>query len=246
MATCFIFVYVFVVSYRLQDRSVLEGGPLQVHLLPCRPESNQGFTLRLLRHQGSVLSSHQPYLLASSPISPWFMCLFCLFVFLVQVTDFFMAGNFCAEAINGPTTQNGLPPFVWDKFSSISHQGLPQFYNFSFVRMQPHLFKPWGRQTALCLLADNNEWYNLSIFFILSVDLNVYIASCWQMLKSSTFVSIRASFHWTKCTALICQSHFGSVLSCVYESGCVGWFTGVYLNASAICALNTKSTSAIF
>ncbi|XP_014910889.1 phospholipase B-like 1 [Poecilia latipinna] len=59
-----------------------------------------------------------------------------------KVTDFYMAGNFVAEAVNGPTTQDGLPPFVWDKFSSISHQGLPQYYNFTFVRMQPVLFEP--------------------------------------------------------------------------------------------------------
>lgn len=63
-------------------------------------------------------------------------------LFFVQVTDFLMAGDFRAEAVNGPTTQDGLPPFVWDKFSSISHQGLPQYYNFTFVRMQPLLFEP--------------------------------------------------------------------------------------------------------
>uniref|UniRef100_A0A3P9KE14 Phospholipase B-like n=1 Tax=Oryzias latipes TaxID=8090 RepID=A0A3P9KE14_ORYLA len=59
-----------------------------------------------------------------------------------KVTDFFMAGDFTAEAVNGPTTQDGLPPFYWDKFSSISHQGLPRFYNFTFVTMQPLMFKP--------------------------------------------------------------------------------------------------------
>ncbi|XP_047213488.1 phospholipase B-like 1 isoform X2 [Girardinichthys multiradiatus] len=59
-----------------------------------------------------------------------------------KVTDFNMAGDFVAEAVNGPTTQDGLPPFFWDKFSSISHQGLPRYYNFTFVRMQPRLFEP--------------------------------------------------------------------------------------------------------
>lgn len=59
-----------------------------------------------------------------------------------KVTDFQMAGDFSAEAVNGPTTQDGLLPFSWDKFSSISHQGLPQYYNFTFVRMQPLLFQP--------------------------------------------------------------------------------------------------------
>ncbi|KAG8006400.1 Phospholipase B-like 1 [Nibea albiflora] len=59
-----------------------------------------------------------------------------------KVTDFLMAGEFKAEAVNGPTTQDGLPPFIWDKFSSISHQGLPDFYNFTFIKMQPLLFEP--------------------------------------------------------------------------------------------------------
>ncbi|KAL6103320.1 plbd1 [Pungitius sinensis] len=59
-----------------------------------------------------------------------------------KVTDFHMAGDFRAEAVNGPTTQDGLPPFLWDKFSSISHQGLPQYYNFTFIPMQPVLFEP--------------------------------------------------------------------------------------------------------
>uniref|UniRef100_A0AAZ1XX45 Phospholipase B-like n=1 Tax=Oreochromis aureus TaxID=47969 RepID=A0AAZ1XX45_OREAU len=59
-----------------------------------------------------------------------------------KVTDFHLAGDFRAEAVNGPTTQDGLPPFSWDKFSSISHQGLPQYYNFTFIKMQPILFDP--------------------------------------------------------------------------------------------------------
>ncbi|XP_041634444.1 phospholipase B-like 1 [Cheilinus undulatus] len=59
-----------------------------------------------------------------------------------KVTDFLMAEKFTAEALNGPTTQGGLPPFSWGNFSSISHQGLPTYYNFTFVRMQPLLFRP--------------------------------------------------------------------------------------------------------
>lgn len=60
----------------------------------------------------------------------------------MQVTDFLMAAAFHAEAVNGPTTQDGLPPFSWDRFTNVSHQGLPLYYNFTFIRMQPHLFKP--------------------------------------------------------------------------------------------------------
>ncbi|KAM4634899.1 phospholipase B-like 1 [Polymixia lowei] len=59
-----------------------------------------------------------------------------------KVTDFHMAEDFRAEALNGPTTQGGLPPFSWDKFNSTKHQGLPRYYNFTFVSMQPLLFTP--------------------------------------------------------------------------------------------------------
>ncbi|XP_047427646.1 phospholipase B-like 1 [Mugil cephalus] len=59
-----------------------------------------------------------------------------------KVTDFHMAGDFRAEAVNGPTTQGGLPPFSWTKFGSMSHQGLPPYYNFTFVQMEPRLFNP--------------------------------------------------------------------------------------------------------
>ncbi|XP_071758129.1 phospholipase B-like 1 [Centroberyx gerrardi] len=59
-----------------------------------------------------------------------------------KVTDFHMAEEFRAEALNGPTTQDGLPPFSWDKFNSTAHQGLPPYYNFTFVSMQPLLFTP--------------------------------------------------------------------------------------------------------
>nr|XP_029132146.1 phospholipase B-like 1 isoform X2 [Labrus bergylta] len=60
-----------------------------------------------------------------------------------KVTDFNMAEMFSAEALNGPTTQGGLPPFTWvGNFSSISHQGLPPSFNFTFVKMYPLLFRP--------------------------------------------------------------------------------------------------------
>lgn len=59
-----------------------------------------------------------------------------------KVTDFLMAKDFRAEAVNGPTTQDGLLPFMWENFRNVTHQGLPPYYNFTFVRMQPFLFKP--------------------------------------------------------------------------------------------------------
>ncbi|XP_062335377.1 phospholipase B-like 1 [Osmerus eperlanus] len=59
-----------------------------------------------------------------------------------KVTDYHMAEQFQAEAVNGPTTQHGLPPFSWDGFNSTAHQGLPLVYNFTFTDMQPLLFTP--------------------------------------------------------------------------------------------------------
>lgn len=59
-----------------------------------------------------------------------------------KVTDYHMSEQLQAEAVNGPTTQGGLPPFSWDSFNSTAHQGLPQFYNFTFTAMQPLLFTP--------------------------------------------------------------------------------------------------------
>ncbi|XP_055875484.1 phospholipase B-like 1 [Biomphalaria glabrata] len=57
-----------------------------------------------------------------------------------KVSDFNMAQKFQADIISGPTTQSGLPVFTWKgKFANISHVGLPEAYNFSFVRTQPSL-----------------------------------------------------------------------------------------------------------
>ncbi|KAK7939393.1 hypothetical protein WMY93_002719 [Mugilogobius chulae] len=59
-----------------------------------------------------------------------------------KVTDYHMAADFRAEAVNGPTSQGELPMFRWDKFTNISHVGLPRFYNYTFVPMEPILFNP--------------------------------------------------------------------------------------------------------
>lgn len=59
-----------------------------------------------------------------------------------KVTDFGMAQRFVSEAVNGPTTEGGLPPFTWAVFNSTEHQGLPHLYNYTFITMQPALFTP--------------------------------------------------------------------------------------------------------
>ncbi|XP_067101308.1 phospholipase B-like 1 [Osmerus mordax] len=56
-----------------------------------------------------------------------------------KVTDYQMARQLAAEAVNGPTTQGGLPPFSWSRFNLTVHQGLPHTYNYSFVTLQPSL-----------------------------------------------------------------------------------------------------------
>ncbi|XP_029313008.1 phospholipase B-like 1 [Cottoperca gobio] len=59
-----------------------------------------------------------------------------------KVTDYQMAVQLVAEAINGPTTQGGLRPFSWQSFNLTTHQGLPHTYNFPFVTMRPTLRRP--------------------------------------------------------------------------------------------------------
>ncbi|KAM3859749.1 phospholipase B-like 1 [Diretmus argenteus] len=59
-----------------------------------------------------------------------------------KVTDYQMALQLVAEAINGPTTQGGLHPFSWQRFNHTAHRGLPQTYNFPFVTMRPSLHWP--------------------------------------------------------------------------------------------------------
>lgn len=59
-----------------------------------------------------------------------------------KVTDLLMAKQFASEAVNGPTTEGGLPPFSWDQFNGTTHQGLPRLYNYTFIPMRPLLFTP--------------------------------------------------------------------------------------------------------
>ena len=44
-----------------------------------------------------------------------------------------------AQAINGPSRSKGygdLPPFSWEKFEDVVHDGLPETYDFDFVNME--------------------------------------------------------------------------------------------------------------
>ncbi|XP_037611856.1 phospholipase B-like 1 isoform X1 [Sebastes umbrosus] len=59
-----------------------------------------------------------------------------------KVTDYRMAVQLVAEAINGPTTQGGLRPFSWRSFNLTTHRGLPHTYSFPFVTMRPTLHRP--------------------------------------------------------------------------------------------------------
>uniref|UniRef100_A0A8C5GPD2 Phospholipase B-like n=1 Tax=Gouania willdenowi TaxID=441366 RepID=A0A8C5GPD2_GOUWI len=59
-----------------------------------------------------------------------------------KVTDYQMALQLAAEAINGPTTQGGLRPFSWQSFNLTAHRALPHTYDFPFVTMRPTLPHP--------------------------------------------------------------------------------------------------------
>lgn len=73
---------------------------------------------------------------------PSLLCALLTHIYLmVQVTDYKMAVQLAAEAINGPTTQ-GLRPFSWQSFNLTTHQGLPHTYNFPFLTMRPTLHRP--------------------------------------------------------------------------------------------------------
>jgi len=47
-----------------------------------------------------------------------------------------LALNRIAYAVNGPTTQ-GQITFDWSKFDSYPHLGMPQLFNFGWVKMSP-------------------------------------------------------------------------------------------------------------
>jgi hypothetical protein len=57
--------------------------------------------------------------------------------FLFQVSNLAMAKNFTADIINGPTLGNNLPMFSWSDSYKQSHIGLPQKYDFNFLRTSP-------------------------------------------------------------------------------------------------------------
>lgn len=54
-----------------------------------------------------------------------------------KVTSSNLAAEFAAYAVNGPTTDGGLPPFSWNPDDPQIHQGHPSVFDFSFELMQP-------------------------------------------------------------------------------------------------------------
>ncbi|CAK6443646.1 unnamed protein product [Pipistrellus nathusii] len=58
-----------------------------------------------------------------------------------KVADVFLALEYTAHAISGPTVQGGLPVFHWNKFNKTLHEGMPEAYNFDFITMKP-ILKP--------------------------------------------------------------------------------------------------------
>ncbi|XP_036312167.1 phospholipase B-like 1 isoform X2 [Pipistrellus kuhlii] len=58
-----------------------------------------------------------------------------------KVADMYLALEYTAHAISGPTVQGGLPVFHWNKFNKTLHEGMPEAYNFDFITMKP-ILKP--------------------------------------------------------------------------------------------------------
>ncbi|KAF7478787.1 Hypothetical predicted protein [Marmota monax] len=56
-----------------------------------------------------------------------------------KVSDIYLASQYTAYAISGPTVQGGLPVFRWNRFNTTLHQGMPEAYNFDFITMKPVL-----------------------------------------------------------------------------------------------------------
>ncbi|KAM6216293.1 phospholipase B-like 1 [Rhynchocyon petersi] len=56
-----------------------------------------------------------------------------------KVADMYLASQYKAFAISGPTVQDGLPVFHWTRFNKTLHQGMPEAYNFDFITTQPIL-----------------------------------------------------------------------------------------------------------
>lgn len=56
-----------------------------------------------------------------------------------KVSDIYLASQYTAYAISGPTVQGGLPAFQWNRFNKTLHQGMPEVYDFDFITMKPIL-----------------------------------------------------------------------------------------------------------
>ncbi|KAM5262755.1 phospholipase B-like 1 [Ctenodactylus gundi] len=62
-----------------------------------------------------------------------------------KVSDIYLASQYTAYAISGPTVQGGLPAFHWNRFNRTLHQGMPEVYDFDFITTKPTLKLGKGR-----------------------------------------------------------------------------------------------------
>lgn len=64
------------------------------------------------------------------------------------MADIYLASEYTAYAISGPTVQGGLPVFHWNRFNKTLHKGMPETYDFDFITMKPILKrdKKWRRE----------------------------------------------------------------------------------------------------
>ena len=54
-----------------------------------------------------------------------------------QVTNYEAALRGASWAVNGPTTEQGLPPFAWGPFPNAPHRGQPERFAFEWQAMEP-------------------------------------------------------------------------------------------------------------
>lgn len=64
------------------------------------------------------------------------------------MADIYLASEYTAYAISGPTVQGGLPVFHWNHFNKTLHKGMPETYDFDFITMKPILQRDikWRRE----------------------------------------------------------------------------------------------------
>lgn len=149
-----------------------------------------------------------------------------------------------SEALNGPTTEGGLPPFSWDQFNKTVHQGLPPIYNYTFVTMRPALFTPWACPGVLhhvtFMETVQNRWTWSAAGFWLDKENQIQSGVkdwlCW-VFSAFCFLCLWASV-WSLLAHCVCSS-------CIVEKmppGAAGALRAVVQSRVSVCQCAQCST----